>query len=46
MLCCALRFLVRFEIVTCMGCVLMAVGCLLFEALVACAIVETMSGCL
>ena len=31
--CRALRFFVRFEIVTCMGCVLMAVGCLFFEAL-------------
>ena len=45
-LCHALRFFVRFEIVTCMGCVLMAVGCLFFEALVACNMLETMSGCL
>ncbi len=32
--------------VTCMGSDLVAVGCLFFEASVACAILEVMSGCL
>ncbi len=37
----ALRLFVRFEIVTCMGCGLVVVGKLFFEALVACNILET-----
>ena len=45
-LCCALRFLVRFEIVIWLGSKLEVVSCLLFEASVACAILEAISGCL
>ena len=32
--------------VTCMGCMLLAIECLFVEAIVACAMLETMSGCL
>ena len=46
MLCCALRLFLRFEMVTCMGSELVAVGCLFFEASIACAILEAMPGCL
>ncbi len=46
LLCCVLRLLFRFEMVTCIGSDLVAVGCLFFEASVACAILEAMSGCL
>ncbi len=42
----ALRLFVRFEIVTCMGCGLVVVEKLLFEALVACNMLENMSDCL